>query len=51
MNEGSQGVKHPEIMAMLGFGLSNNKIEHFLNRNEADEFPGAFKPIILIKLP
>ena len=27
--------KNPEIMKMLGFGLSNNKIENILNQIEA----------------
>ena len=34
---------------MLGFGLSNHKIENALNQNEAAPFPGAFKPIIAKK--
>ena len=46
MNTGLQGVKNPEIMDMLGFGPSHNKTEILLDQNEAEYFPGAFKPII-----
>ena len=45
INKGSQGLKNPEIMEMLGFGPSHDKIEIFLDHNEAEYFPGAFKPI------
>ena len=33
INKGSPGVKNPEIMEMLGFGPSNNKIGILLNQN------------------
>ena len=46
-----RGPKNPEIMEMLGLGLSNNKIETLLDQNGAEQFPGAFKAIISINLP
>ena len=36
INKGSPGLTNPEIMEMLGFGPSHNKIEIFLNQNEAE---------------
>ena len=48
------GAKNREIMEFGGFGPSNNKIEKLLHQNEAEESPGAFKPIIIyfsIKIP
>ena len=42
MNQKSQLSKNPEIMRMLGFGLSDNKIEKCLElkQNNYTEFPG-----------
>ena len=40
------GFKNPEIMQILGFGLSHNKFEKLLNQNEAEQFPGAFRLFI-----
>ena len=31
----TKGIENPEIMNMLGFGLSNNKIEKLLDQIEA----------------
>ena len=36
MNKGSYRSKNPEIMDMLGFGLSNNKIGKLLDQIEAE---------------
>ena len=46
INKDSQGVKHPEIMEMLGFGTSHNKTEILLDQNSSKEFPGAYKSIL-----
>ena len=36
INKGSEGSQNPEIMNMLGFGLSHNKIEKLSDQNEAE---------------
>ena len=41
-----KGPKNPEIMQMLGFGPSDNKIEKLLDQNWPDEFRGAFELVI-----
>ena len=38
-------------MKMLGFGFSHTQIKKLSDQNEAESFPGAFKPIMSIKLP
>ncbi len=42
INEGYQEVEHPEIMEMLGLSPSQNKIEIFLDQNEAEYSPELF---------
>ena len=36
INNGSQGSTNPEVMKMLGFGFSHDKIEKLLDQNEAE---------------
>ena len=46
INKGSPGVTNPEILEMLGFGPSHNKIKILLNQNWSKSSPEAFQPII-----
>ena len=42
MNKGSQGSTNPEIMEMLGFGVSNNKIEKLYDQKWTRIIPRSF---------
>ena len=39
INTGLQGFKNPEIMEMLGFGPSHNKIEKLLDQIDQNNSP------------
>ena len=45
------GFKNPEIIEMMVFGFSNDKIEILFIQVEAGSSPGAFKLIISISSP
>ena len=45
------GSTNPEIMKIEVFGLSNHEFEKILDQNEADQFPGTFKPFFFQNLP